>query len=89
MKNSFNNFKLKVQQLCSPEDYTFNHEMLNDLPISSYQTFLSLLKLGFKIKEAVDASSEIYKLSISTLFTQQDLVYLISKLPKIPDYTNN
>jgi hypothetical protein len=79
MKNSFNDFKLKVQHYCIPEDFSKNNKMLENLPVSSYETFITLLKLGGQIEMSVKACDEISKLSTTTHLTEPELIELSTR----------
>ena len=79
MKNSFRQFELTVQHVCHPEDFKQNKSKLKDVQLSSYETFIYILKLGAGIINAVRATDELYKLSIQTNLTESDLVQLSTK----------
>ena len=79
MKNSFSEFELKVQLFCIPEDFDKNKHKLKSLRISSYDTFLCILKLGGKISNSIRVCEEIFNLSVQTHLTEIELVELSSK----------
>ena len=74
--NSFLEFELCVQYLCSDEDYMTNRSMLQGLRLSSYETFLRLLRQGGKIEGSIKATNQISKMSEETRLTEEEILDL-------------
>lgn len=79
MRRSYLEFELQVQHLCNPEDFKKNKSELKNLRMLSYETFISLLKLGGEIANSIKACEIIFKLSTETLITEAELVRLSVK----------
>jgi len=74
-----NAFNLRVQHYCTPEDFVKNYEKLNNLPVASHETFISLLKLGGQIECSIKVADEIFKLSVTTHLTEPELIKLSTR----------
>tara|TARA_B110000090_G_C13331773_1_gene427566 strand:+ start:874 stop:1176 length:303 start_codon:yes stop_codon:yes gene_type:complete len=79
MKNNYSRFELEVKAISNKEDFKENKENLKDIRVSSYDTFLDLLKLGSEIMPAIYVSEEIFKISNTTPLVESEIVKLIMK----------
>jgi hypothetical protein len=79
MKNNYSKFELEVKALSNKSDFKENKDNLKDIRVSSYSTFLDLLKLGSEIMPAIYVSEEIFKISTTTPLVQSEIVKLIMK----------
>tara|TARA_R110000796_G_scaffold231067_1_gene348907 strand:- start:296 stop:760 length:465 start_codon:yes stop_codon:yes gene_type:complete len=79
MKNNYSKFELEVKALSNKSDFKENRDNLEDIRVSSYSTFLDLLKLGSEIMPAIYVSEEIFKISTTTPLVQSEIVILIMK----------
>ena len=72
-------FKRTVQPFCNPKDFSKNQDELKVLKSSSYETFISLLKLGGAIMPCIKAVEEISKLSVQTNLDEKELIKLSTR----------
>tara|TARA_R110000850_G_scaffold257075_1_gene383315 strand:- start:320 stop:622 length:303 start_codon:yes stop_codon:yes gene_type:complete len=79
MKNNYSKFELEVKALSNKTDFKENKDNLKDIRVSSYNTFLDLLKLGSEIIPAIYVSEEIFKISTTTPLIESEIVKLIMK----------
>lgn len=79
MKNNYSKFELEVKALSNPSDFKENSDKLKSIRISSYDTFLDLLKIGSEITPAIYVSEEIFKISVATPLIESKIVKLIMK----------
>jgi adenosine/AMP kinase len=85
MRHSFKQFENSVRMLCDKRQFELHKEELKEIYISSYDSFILLLKYGVNIVEAKKACEEIFKLSVATHNTENEIVGILLKiLPFIP-----
>jgi hypothetical protein len=77
MRN-YEEFKNTVQALSKPEDFNRNEHKLKDIQFLSYNTFVRFLQMGAEIEPAIEASNRIFKKSIKTKISEEELVELSS-----------
>ena len=79
MKNNYRKFELEVKAISNNLDFEENKNKLKDIRISSYNTFLDLLKLGSEITPAIYVSEEIFKISNTTPLMEDEITEIIMK----------
>lgn len=77
--NTFKLFETQVKHLSNPKDFKKNSDKLKELRLSSYDTFLILLKSGGEITTSIKASEEIFKICCEVSITQTETVSLLNR----------
>lgn len=72
-------FELEVKAISNKSDFKENKDSLKYIRVSSYNTFLDLLKLGSEIMPAIYVSEEIFKISTTTPLIESEILKLIIK----------
>lgn len=85
MKN-YNEFELRVQYYCKPEDFKRNVGELKQVSIDNYQLFIDVLILGAEITPAVRIVDELVKISIKTPLTPREALSMEGIFKLIANY---
>ena len=76
---TYRQFERIVKNYTNPADFKDNRFKLKRLNIASYDTFIKVLKLGAEITSGIRVCEEIFKISVQTALTENDVVELLTR----------
>lgn len=71
---TYKEFELTVQNFAKSDDFKENKSKLKELMISSYDTFIKVLKLGAEITQGIRVCEEIFDLSRMTALSENEIL---------------